>query len=220
MRWLFFILLGSNMLYFGWVSYLRPDAKLPVSRAGFQQGTEEATAPLQLLSEVESNKTAVAEVKTVDPAGQSDRILLGGFVDIQSIEALKQRMLSYGIAGQVARIQVEAGKEYWVYLSPLSSRAATLRLLRELQARKLDGFMISQGELANGISLGIFPQEVSARAVMDRVRSAGYEAQLKEISRNQDAYWYEIEPAGQRLLDEGVLSELIKDFPGLQHQQR
>ena len=94
-----------------------------------------------------------------------------------------------------------------------------MRLLKELQARKLDGFLIAQGELANGISLGIFPHENSAEAILERLRQGGYQAQIKRISRKQAVYWFEVSQSGKRLVDEGVLQLLLKDFPGLQYTQ-
>lgn len=223
MRWVFFLLVAANLAYFGWVTYLRPAGIVSANTAKLSVDNELSIAGkgvVTLISEVENQKNQLQNETSSLPLTGGGKALLGGFIDPQAIEALKQRLLSFGVDGQVVRMEVEAEKEFWVYLSPLSSRAATLRLLKELQARKLDGFLISQGELANGISLGIFPQEATAVAVQERVKLAGYEAQLKEITRSQDAYWFEVGAAGQRLLDENMLSALLTDFPGLQHRQQ
>ena len=88
-----------------------------------------------------------------------------------------------------------------------------------MQARKLDGFLIAQGELANGISLGIFPHENSAEAILERLRQGGYQAQIKKISRKQEVFWFEVSSGSERLIDEATLQILLKDFPGMQYTQ-
>lgn len=221
MRWLFFVLVFANLVYFAWVSYLRPTGVITVVSPALEGDKNRGRGSgVILVSELDSASAQVGEdVGSLSLAG-GGKTLLGGFLDRQRIEALKQRLLSFGIAGKVVQVEVEAEKEFWVYLAPLASRAATLRLLKELQARKLDGFLITQGELADGISLGIFPQEATAKAVYERVKLAGYDARLREITRSQNAYWFEVEASGQRLLDEGMLAVLLEDFPGLQHRQQ
>jgi hypothetical protein len=105
-----------------------------------------------------------------------------------------------------------------VYLPPLGSRQASLRQLRELQARKIDSYIITQGDLANGISLGIFPREDSAKSVIQRLRDAGYEAEFRALPRSHRRYWVRIAPESRHLVSDALLEGLAFDFKGLQHQ--
>lgn len=214
MRALLIVLVMTNIAYFGWNNYFRPELVAPVTRAG---PVSTKLPGLTLLGEeqvgiVDHSRASMA----IEGGGQ---MLIGGFLDRETANALRQRMLGLGVDGRVTQQDKPAEQEYWVYLPPLSSRAATLRLLKELQARKLDGFLIAQGELANGISLGIFPHENSAEAILERLRQGGYQAQIKRISRKQTVYWFEVSQGGERLVDEGTLQLLLKDFPGLQYTQ-
>lgn len=93
-----------------------------------------------------------------------------------------------------------------------------MRQLRELQARRIDSYIITQGELANGISLGIFPRSDSADSVMQRLREVGYEPQMRELSRAHRSFWVRVAPESRRLADEFLLGRLAGDFAGLQHQ--
>ncbi|VFS74872.1 sporulation protein [Pseudomonas aeruginosa] len=108
--------------------------------------------------------------------------------------------------------------DYWVYLPPLASREAALRQLKELQARNIDSYLIGEGVLANGISLGMFSARDSAESAQARLKTAGYEAELKELPRGQRDFWVRVAPGSRRLVDEQLLQELARDFKGLQHQ--
>lgn len=218
MRWILALLVASNILYFFWQNHLRPAAGIQIASSALE--AESSTLPpVQLLGEKQKPVTPGTAERTSADHAAAKNILLGGFVQQEVAEELRQRLLSLGVAGRLVSKEVKTGEEYWVYMSPLSSKAATLRLLKELQARKIDGFLITQGELANGISLGIFQFENSAQAVLDRLELAGYQAQIKKISRQQSSYWFEVSTPDQRLLDDGTLRALLKDFPSLQHLQ-
>lgn len=190
---------------------------MPLGQDAYSQEFRRLPAVL-LLDEVRDSNRTIQQQPT-EKAESGGQVLLGGFLARERGEELRQRLLSLGIDGYLIQKEVAAEQEYWVYLPPLSSRAATLRQLKELQARKLDGFLIAQGELANGISLGIFPHQNSAEAVQERLKDAGYQAQIKQISRMQSAYWFEVSVAGQRLLDEKSLQGLMKDFPEMRYAQ-
>ncbi len=188
------------------------------------------TAPGDMRAEIEhrlpGNVRTVALLKergrTSQPAMMeppaTEGLLLGGFSARGAIEALEQRLLTLGVRADRAQTEHEVETEYWVYMPPLASRNASLRQLRELQARKLDSFLITQGELENGISLGIYPTEALAQGMQERMRSAGYASQIKAVVRKQIVYWLRIDPLSRRLVDEQMLKRLSDDFPGLQHQ--
>lgn len=218
MRWILLLLVLVNLGYFAWETYT--GTSVPVRDAGVVKVIQKSGLPPVLLVS-EKPATGSANTERKEPAAEREagqgKIVLGGFDSRERIEALRQRLLSLGLDGRIVEQSLDAEMEYWVYLPPLASRAATLRLLRELQARKVDGFLIAQGELANGISLGIFPREDSAKAVQVRLLNAGYQAQIKMISRQQSAYWFEVSGESQRLLDDEMLKELLDDFEGLQH---
>ena len=133
------------------------------------------------------------------------------------LQLVEQRLMALDIQAEIRSVDAAAGLDYWVYLAPLASRQASLRQLKELQARKIDSYIITQGDLANGISLGIFPRSDSAESVMLRLRDAGYEPLLRELPRAQRSFWVRIAPESRRLADD-VMPQLVMDFQDLQHQ--
>lgn len=217
MRISFVLLLVANIAYFAWHSYFQSGNR----GAAPQNKALAASLPqLELLGEergiVPGNARDVRKQEGITAGGG---LILGGFYEEKLAGQLRQRLLGVGVNGHIVQYQMEAEQEYWVYMPPLSSRAATLRLLKELQARKLDGFLITQGELSNGISLGIFQHENSAQAMFERLQQGGYQAKVKKISRQRPVYWFKVSASSERLIDETMLQALQNDFPGLQLSQ-
>lgn len=213
MRWLFMLLLVLNAFYFVWHQQQAP---LRAKEIPAVSPAAESQREIRLLSELAPGTLRSPVVSTPQVADVC--LFLGSFSEIERARALEQRLLSLDIQSNVETFDASGSIDFWVYLPPLASRQASLRQLRELQARRIDSYIITQGELANGISLGIFPRHDSAESVMQRLRAAGYEPRLRELVRSASSYWVRIAPGSRRLIDEGMLRSLAADFSGLQHQ--
>lgn len=213
MRWLFLLLLVLNLFYYVWHQQQAPLRVKEVEPMAQYRGTQPG---IRLLSE--SSKEGIRRELTSEPASEEACLFLGGFQQDSVAREVEQRLVSLDIDADVREVDAAAGLDYWVYLAPLASRQASLRQLKELQARKIDSYIITQGDLANGISLGIFPRSDSAQSVMQRLRDAGYEPLLRELTRAQRSFWVRIAPGSRRLADDVLLQQLASDFKNLQHQ--
>lgn len=219
MRWVLLLLILLNVFYYVWHQQQAPlRAKEIAPVESYQGGRKD----IQLLSEaadnVQPHSGGKPEVADDSAVAASACLYLGSFEQESQAKEVEQRLLSLDIKAQVRALDAAAGVEYWVYLEPLASRQASLRQLRELQARRVDSYIITQGDLANGISLGIFPRSDSADVVMQRLRDAGYEPKVRELSRSHRSFWVRVSPESRRLADEVLLGRLAGDFAGLQHQ--
>lgn len=214
MRWVFLLLVVLNLFYFVWSGQQVP---LPVQEvepmALYQAGKKE----LQLLDA--SDRVKVRPRIQGSEMAEDDQacLFLGSFQEEAGARQVEQRLIALDIQAEVRPVSAAAGLDYWVYMPPLGSRQASLRQLKELQARGIDSYIITQGDLANGISLGIFPRRDSAESVVQRLQRAGYEPLLRELPREQRSFWVRIDPASRRLADD-VLPQLVSDFRELQHQ--
>jgi len=217
MRWLFIGLVIVNIFYFVWTQQW-PAAHDQSNNAVRVKKTVDATGIVQLLSEVIELETQAENGGA--SASRSEELLLGGFADKELAVKLQQRLLSLDINSEVKAIDEQVDVEYWVYLQPLPSRQASMRQLKELQARNIEGYLIAQGDLTNGISLGIFAHENTAQSVAQRLSSVGYEAVIRQIEREQRLYWVLIEADARRLVDKRLLDQLAADFKGMQHLLR
>lgn len=212
MRWMFLWLVVLNLFYYVWHQQQAP---LRVTEIAPLNMAQDSKRDIRLLSESSAQpRREVAEVQPVEAVC----LFLGSFEQMADASAVEQRLLSLDIQSRVQSMDAAAGVDYWVYLPPLASRQASLRQLRELQARKIDSYIITQGDLANGISLGIFPRSDSAQSVMQRLRDAGYEPSLRELTRAHRSFWVRISPQSRRLADDSLLQRLAFDFKGLEQQ--
>lgn len=212
MRWMFLWLVVLNIFYYVWHQQQAP---MRVTEIAPLSSVNEGRSGIRLLSE--SSATLRPSPRRVDETA-TVCLFLGAFEGAEDAALVEQRLLSLDIRSSVQHVDAQSGVDYWVYLAPMASRQASLRQLRELQARRIDSYIITEGELANGISLGIFARIDSAEAVMRRLRGAGYEPALKELPRAHRRFWVRIAPESRRLADERMLERLAFDFKGLEHQ--
>lgn len=216
MRWFFLFLLALNVFYYIWhqqQSPLRPKEVAPLSLFHGEQKN------IRLLSESsEAPQRRQAEDLPEPQASPSACIYLGSFSAEERARLLVQRLLSLDVQASVQTVDAAAGVDYWVYLPPLASRQASLWQLRELQARKIDSYIITEGDLTDGISLGIFQRKDSAESVVERLKAAGYDALMRELARSQHDYWVQVAPQSGRLVDDSLVRQLAVDFPELQKQ--
>jgi hypothetical protein len=209
MRWLFMLLVVMNLLlYFHHMNDAFRIGEVSESRIPAQE------PDIKLLTEAEPLVR-----RGLGQNANSACLFLGGFEGESSALALEQRLLSLDIGAEVQPVDEAAGVDYWVYLPPLVSRQASLRQLRELQSRNIDSYIITVGDLSNGISLGIFSRKDSAESVVARLSGADYMALIRELPRTHRRYWVRIAGASQHLLSGSLLGEFIRDFPGLEHRQ-
>lgn len=214
MRWFFLFLLALNVFYYVWHQQqapLRPKEVAPLSLFHSEQKN------IRLLSESsEAPQRRQVDEKPTAPA--SACLFLGSFPAEERARLLAQRLISLDVQASVQTVDAAAGMDYWVYLPPLASRQASLWQLRELQARKIDSYIITEGDLADGISLGIFQRKDSADSIVERLKSAGYDALIRELARSQHDYWVQVAPDSSRLVDDSLVRQLAPDFPELQKQ--
>jgi cell division protein FtsN len=215
MRWFLLLLVLLNAFYYVWHQQQAPLRAKEVAPVASYQGERK---DIRLLGEEGARGVSARSVADEASAASSVCLYLGSFEQEQQARVVEQRLLSLDIQARVQGVDAAAGVEYWVYLEPLASRQASLRQLRELQARRIDSYIITQGELANGISLGMFPRKESAESVMQRLRDVGYEPRIRELARAHRSFWVRVAPQSRRLADEFLLGRLAGDFAGLKHQ--
>ena len=126
--------------------------------------------------------------------GVSQCVLLGPYPDAQSAKPLLDRLGALQIEAKYAAVQVDGESDYWVYLRPEASREFALAKLKELQEKKIDSFIISQGEITNGISLGVFDKQENAERRRQEVVELGYDAQVRTNPRSYMENWVVIYP--------------------------
>ena len=105
----------------------------------------------------------------------------------------------YNQNGHIKTLEVTTDNpaEYWVHVPPRSGREEALRTLKELQRRNIDSYIITQGDLAEGVSLGLFRKKESAESVRDKVAQYDIPVDIRVVNESSREYWVEVKEVSQ-----------------------
>ncbi len=181
--------------------------------------------PLTLLSEARGSLPAVdtgrPDVASTDPVVDALPLctLVGPFAERGDAESLGQRLQALDIVAEIRDLEVSDGQGYWVHLAPELSQREALRRLHELQAKQIDSYVIPRGELANGISFGMFSREALAEARQAELLGLGYDAKIREVERTHRETWVVMPALQARALADELWEELLVGHPALERRQ-
>ncbi len=162
--------------------------------------------PIRLLSETKVH----ARVKIQGTAKQSLCWAVGPYLAELDAKNMHSRMLAVDIPAYQDKRSVVVKTESWVYLPPLANKKMALRKLKELQKRKIDSFVITEGELANGISLGLFSKRESVERLLEKLAKKKIIPRVKSLERKRNQIWLMAPLNKHAPIDEKTRSRLLK----------
>jgi hypothetical protein len=193
MRWVFLSLICLNLLVMVWFWRDQAGTNVEIVAEPEQKGES-----LVLLSELDSSEISYKEAKSKTiQVGIRRCYSVGPLADRIDAKHLKVRAEALGFSSELRGLTTGKSIEHWVYIPPQSNRQQSLRLLRELQGRGIDSYIITQGDLAEGISLGLFRNEASAQNLIQKMRDLDYKVVIKEVSRGEKELWLEFPQVAQ-----------------------
>lgn len=155
-----------------------------------------AAAPASVSAPIESaspSPQAVAQplVASAAPEAPSAPIchMIGPFREKISARQVRDRLGAIPIASDLYQIDLPAKPVFWVYLGPMRSRQEAQEQHRQLVAKNIESFIITEGPLLNGVSLGFFTVAESAQSLLKKRREQGYDAKLREVQRTNPEMW-------------------------------
>lgn len=224
MRLIFFFLAFVNLVIFGW-GYFFVERGSPVADVVDRRADPVISSDKVKELNVRSSSREPNSLPVVEDDGVSEAPLLchivGPFSDSEESDNFIERLASMNIRSQKHELELSVGMSHWLYLPPELSRKDALKKLAELQEQGIDSYVIPKGELANGISLGMFTKKKLADSQLKQIISKGWSPQVKEIDRTQLEVWVMVNHQdGQRLSDiswkrvmDGFISkEIRKNF--------
>jgi hypothetical protein len=203
MRWIFFSLLLVNLSYLAY-EFSQPEGIK--TQETVDVNVMSGAAPIKLLAELKQPEARKVAVNTNKKSPLCWAV--GPYqveLDAQNVHA---RMLAIDIPASVDRQWVVVKEEFWVYLSPLPNKKQAIRKLKELQKREIDSFIITEGELANGISLGLFSQQSSVDRLVSELKKKRIEPSIKPLQRTRGQYWVTTPVNKQFSMDENTQKRL------------
>lgn len=210
MRWVFLSLVCLNLLVMVW--FWRDQAGLNLEPVNEPEQKGES---LVLLSELDSSEINYKEAKSKTTQAASRRCYSAGpLADRIDAKHLKVRAEALGFSSELRGLTTGTSLEHWVHIPPQSNRQQSLRLLRELQGRGIDSYIITQGDLAEGISLGLFRNEASAQKLTQKMQDLDYNVVIKEVSRGEKELWLEFPQVSQ--LTEAMRKRVVGEGQQLQ----
>ncbi len=193
MRWIFFSLVFGNLLLLV-MFWQQPAAPAPTASIQIPNHSQRlllTSETTSLVARANSVSTPSSTVVTCYAAGP--------FADEMDARHVQARSAALNFAVTLFSLDKVSDRpsEHWVYIPPRPSRDAAMRLLRELQGRNIDSYIITQGELADGISLGLFRVEASAQKVQRDIQALGYPVEIRVVNDTQREFWVEIKESAQ-----------------------
>lgn len=119
------------------------------------------------------------------------------------------KWVSAGGVGSANPVVAPVSSTWWVHLPPFAAEADARVMLAELQTKKIDSFYMRTGELAGGISLGVFSRKESAYLWQADLQKRGYPALVKEIPRMGKLFQVAIELRARPLLAQPEFEEFL-----------
>ncbi|MDE1464712.1 hypothetical protein [Spartinivicinus poritis] len=225
MRWIFICLVITNLIVAGYYWH-QGNQTAPVKGASLSVKTSSKVASLTLLAESElkprklssnskSNKsTTGVNTATGNSITNKEEFCasIGPIAEAKILKQIEQRFLAIGIKPARKNVQVNTEPDYWVYIKPLISRRTALRKLKELKAQGRDSFIITDGELKNGLSLGLFTKQSSALNLQNEMKSAGYDVAVKVVERFKNETWLNFSPSELELIADQVWVGLANNY--------
>lgn len=194
MRWVFLSLVCLNLLVMVW--FWRDQAGVPEAQKQVDQ-VEQQGKGLILLSEVDRNQLSYKTKQNTATRITDQRCYsVGPFKDESDAKFLGIRAEALGFNSQMRSLATGGSIEHWVHIPPLANRQQSLQLLRELQGRGVDSYIITQGDLAEGISLGLFRSKESAENLTKKMHGMDYQVIIKEVLRGEKELWLEFPQVG------------------------
>lgn len=116
----------------------------------------------------------------------------GAFADEAVAGEFRTVIADLGGAAELLSRDEPVSSTWWVYLPAFRSEAEARAELAELQDKGIDSYYMRTGELAGGISLGVFSREESARIARQQLAGRGYDASIQEIFRYSPRYYVDV----------------------------
>ena len=199
-------LLILNILYAGWAMLRDPPAQPPRITGRYDSGSE----TIALLSEADRSRQSdlnrvISNPIVTRPASRDADVeaaagfctALGPFATLFDAESIVQQAAALDITATMKAIDLDGGEtDYRVLLPPASSVEEAFRKLRELKSLGIDSYIITQGEQAMGISLGLFSTRDAAEALRAERERQGYEVIIEALPQVERQFWV-FDDAGQ-----------------------
>lgn len=207
MRYLFLSLVLLNILYALWQMQ-----GSPADRSLSESSAPSVVAPPPVQS------PPLRDSSPLQSDGAALCVTLGTFSGSAEAEQLRQRLLALDIDSRLQAREVISGTDYWLVMPVVGGERHAVIQLSALQEQGIDSFLITRGEMAGNLSVGVFSREDYAQVRQSQLQQLGHDVRIQALSKKDQQFVVEVGSKARRLVDQAMLTRLRVDFPDLQHQ--
>lgn len=214
MRWILLTLVALNLAFAGFQYWQQDAAPEPQSTA--------PAAQLNNLGLDDASRQRLAQLgrQSANAAGEpSQCIRINGIASSEDADVIRARLTALEVPTELTLRSEVIRTDHWVVLGPFESTARARERLQQLQANEVESFLINQGPLSNGISLGLFSSPANAERRLASLTEAGIEARIEEFERRRQVRDLTIAAEAARLLSEGALESILQRFDDIEVQR-
>lgn len=178
----------------------------PAAKVESKPKTESVQVPVPLSSPESVAEVADVDVVALKPAPIAETVevpvvekesmctSIGPFITKRDGELLVRSLESEGYKATVQSLELSREIQFWVMLPPYPNKIEALQVLKQLQTKNIDSYLMATGAMKNAISLGLFNRESSAKGVLDRIQTAGFAAEIRQQERVEREFWVRMPP--------------------------
>ena len=177
MKWLFWLLLLANLMFFSFIQWgeLLTDENKNLKHQPSLNAEKIKLLDAPNVAPATSLPSSAVLATSQDQRAFTDVCLeWGEFSGTDSARATAA-LTTLKLADKLAQRQTEYAIGYWVYMPPANTRVEMDKNIAELKAHNVKDYFTVQetGPWKNAISLGVFKTEKAARKTFDSLRAKG-----------------------------------------------
>ncbi len=150
-----------------------------------QDQLRSAEVQQELLDTLDTAIGEAAEPVATEPAVPWCAVA-GAFADVPAADAFTQGLAELGVGGVVEIREAPISSTWWVHMPAFASEGVAMEMVAELQAKSIDSYYMRNGDMAGGISLGVFSRRESALIAQQQLADRGYPTSIREVFRMEE----------------------------------
>ncbi|MBU2862224.1 SPOR domain-containing protein [Reinekea forsetii] len=214
MKWILIMLLLVNASLFGYQGWQaqQPEQEV-VSSFSVQHGNLALSESQQARLAKSSEATQTSQKTTQTTSAKCVRIT--GLKESDSLPVVESRLKALELNVKQVRAKELLKREYQVVLGPFNSVDQARSEMIAINAKGFESFVISKGDLANSLSLGLFSTKENAQRRLAELSAVDITARAIEIERFNEAIQLVLDSKSSLLIADPTLASLVNQFEGV-----
>ncbi|MDN3648005.1 SPOR domain-containing protein [Reinekea marina] len=214
MKWILIMLLLVNASLFGYQAWQaqQPEQEV-VSSFSVQHGNLALSESQQARLAKSAEATQTSQKSTQSTSAKCVRIT--GLKESDSLPVVESRLKALELNVKQVRAKELLKREYQVVLGPFNSIDQARSEMIAINAKGFESFVISKGDLANSLSLGLFSTKENAQRRLAELSAVDITARAIEIERFNEAIQLVLDSKSSLLIADPTLASLVNQFEGV-----